>query len=144
MLRFGAQSLGKHRRLADRQLGIDHNVGFSVQPVAYPSCPRAVDRGDAGHVQGGVAELGNDMRVDAVQESREHGLGRLPDDAEDHGGDDEAYDRVGERKAEPDAERAHHHGEAREPVDPRVVAVWPAHLVLGTGGLRVQLRDRAS
>ena len=37
MLRFGAQPLGKHRCLADRQLGIDHNVGFGVQPVTDPS-----------------------------------------------------------------------------------------------------------
>ena len=38
-------------------------------------------------------------------------------------GDGEPYDRVGERVAEPHAERAQHHGEARQPVDARVVAI---------------------
>jgi hypothetical protein len=61
-LRLGAQPLGKHRRRAHGQLGIDHDVGFGVQVMTDPSGAGAIDRGDAGHVLCGVAQLIGDVR----------------------------------------------------------------------------------
>jgi hypothetical protein len=49
MLRLGTQPLGKARCFAHRQLGIDHDVGFSMQPVTDPARAGAIDRNAAGY-----------------------------------------------------------------------------------------------
>ena len=48
---------------------------------------------------------------------------RVPGDAEDHDGDDEADDRVDDLEAEPDRDRADHDAERHERVRARVLTV---------------------
>ena len=42
-----------------------------MQAVTDPAGADAIDRSDAGHVLGGVVQLGRDVRVHAVEEARE-------------------------------------------------------------------------
>ncbi len=91
--------------------------------MADPAGAHVLHAAHAGHMFAGVAQQGGKLRLRAIERPHEDGPRRLPDDAEDHQRDDATDDGVGQRETQPDADGARHDGEARQPVDPRVVAV---------------------
>jgi len=62
-------------------------------------------------------------RLGAVEHAEEDRLAALNDDPEDRGGDEQANDRIGERVAEPHADRTEQHRQARPAIDARMVPV---------------------
>src|SRR6266498_5492152 len=67
-----------------------------------------------------VSNLVHHRGINAVEHSRKNLPAGLHDDTEDGCRDREAHDRIGQRVAEPDAERTSEHGEARPSIDARM------------------------
>ena len=93
-----------------------------MQSVADPAS-LGLDNPRSGHMFRRMPDLGHHAGLDAVQHAGKHGACRLPDDAEYGDGDEQPDDRVGQRKAEPDADGTDDHGKAGEAVGAGVVAV---------------------
>lgn len=55
-------------------------------------------------MSGGVMDLVDYVQIDAIQHPRDDGLCRLPDDAENGDGDQQADDGIGKRDADPDSD----------------------------------------
>src|SRR5215213_10807676 len=72
---------------------------------------------------GRMTDLIDHLRLDTVEQAREHGFARLPDNAEDRDRDQQADQRIGNWKAKPHAEGSHDNGEARQAVGACVIAV---------------------
>src|SRR5258707_579315 len=75
------------------------------------------------NMSGGVMDFRADVRIDAIQASRDDRLGRLPDNAENRERDQKADDGVGKRKARPNAGRSEDNGQAGEAIGAGVIAV---------------------
>ena len=78
--------------------------------------------GAARHMLGG-APNSRDLRLYTVQHAGQHRARRLPDDAKDRKRDEQADDRVGKRKTQPDAKCSEYHGKSGQAVGAGVVAV---------------------
>ena len=109
--------------LGHGQARVDMDGRLHVHAVAEPPDPYVGETLDAGHMRAGVDHLVDDARFHTVQHARQHGARRLPHDAENGEGDEDADDGIGERKAEPNAESAGYYRQAGEAVDPGVVTV---------------------
>src|SRR6266536_3208842 len=109
--------------LGDRQARIDGDRHLSLEPMAEISGTDVRDLLDFRGVLNGVLQLAHNIRINAVQHARDHGFGRLPNDAENRHGDNDANNWVRQREADPYPCRSYHHGEAGKTVRARVIAV---------------------
>jgi hypothetical protein len=68
-------------------------------------------------------DLGQDGRLDAVEEAQEDGPGSVFDNKEDGHGDDQPDQRIEYRHPNPNADRADEYRQRGKAVDPRVLPV---------------------
>ncbi len=109
--------------LGHGQARVDMDGRLHVHAVADPPDPYVGETLDAGHMLAGVDHLVDDARFHTVQHARQHGARRLPHDAENGEGDQDADDGIREGETEPNAESAGYYRQAREAVHPGVITV---------------------
>jgi hypothetical protein len=116
---------GSHNRggVCDPEGVIDYYRDVGVQSVSEPARLYVDDLLNARNVFGGVMDLLADMRIDAIQASRNDRLGRLPDDSKYRKRDEKTNNGVGKRKARPDTRRSEYDSQARESIRSGVIAV---------------------
>src|SRR5215212_2275750 len=91
---------------------IDRYVEFRCQPMSEPARPDQENTIDLWDMLGCMTDLIDHLRLDTVEQAREYGFARLPDDAEDRDCDQQADQRISDRKAKPHANGSHDNGEA--------------------------------
>ena len=115
--------MGYSVRLGKSQSRVDVEFGLGVQTVADPPHSDVADIDHAGF--GGKCGFGcvQQRGVHAVHQAPKHIARGGPQDGEDRGGDDQADDRVSQRKAECDPAGAEQYGQRGESVGARVHSV---------------------
>ena len=109
-------------RLAERER-VNHNLGLGFKPMPNPSRAQAANLDDAGHMMGCVAHLADDAGLDAVERACEDHRSGLPDDHDDHRGNPQPDDRIGDRKSRLHRDGAAHDGEAGQAVGTRMITI---------------------
>jgi len=94
----------------DGEVRSNRNVQFSVQTVAYPSGPYLRYLPDARGTASRFSNSVNNVRLDSIQHSGEHGLARLPHDLNDNNGYEKSDDGVSQRISKPNTDRAEYYG----------------------------------
>ena len=84
----------------------NRNVQFSVQAVAYPSRPYLRYLLDTRAMTGRFSNSVDDVRLDSIQHTSQHGLARLPYDLKDRDGDKKSDDGVSQGISKPNTDRA--------------------------------------
>src|SRR5262249_59062311 len=98
---------------------------------------------DLAHVAGGVPDFIDDGGIDAVKHARENFLGVLNHDAENGDGNDQTYNRISERVAEPDSGGSDKDCQACPTIDTCVIAVGDERRAFDlTTHLDAENRDR--
>lgn len=108
---------------SDAKRGVDRDVDLRVETMADPPCADITYTLDPVHMGGRVSYLIRSLRLDSIEHSREHELYRLPDYTKNRDGDEKAYNWIGFRISEVNAQRANEDGQARPPIGSRVIAV---------------------
>ena len=88
------EGVGNRARLFEGQVFIDADSHLGVQPVAQPARPDGGYTLEPWDVLCRMMDIGDHMRFDAVEHSRQDGSGGLPNDSKDRNGDQKADDRV--------------------------------------------------
>ena len=109
--------------LANRKVGGHGQVYFPVQPIADPTGTNFRSTNDPRHMLNCVADFVQSVGIDAIQYSKEDGLGSRPEDAQDRRRDRQPDEGVCQREFQPNPDGTSQDGQTREPIDPRMISV---------------------
>src|SRR6266446_2707167 len=124
MLKELAFDLARNRfGLAHRRVAVHRYIDLGRQSMPEPAGAHTENFRYVRNMARCMPDFFPDMRLNAVEQAREHGFGRLPYDPKNRDGDQKPDDGIGKRKAEPHTGGPDDDRQARKPVRARVIAV---------------------